>query len=165
MKKLVYLSLFSLLFITSCEKKEDEEIEFTVVGTWKARKFSLDVVNCGNAGNPGSSSVTREGSQLSNILLISPDGSGNITANGELLATFNWTYSDQDIDHFFIKFSNYKIVNAKSDDLLVNAISNFKFEFHEFSETALGFYSVTYPSAANSCLTEYKWFNWERISK
>lgn len=163
MKKILCLAFLSLLMISSCKKKEPDPIR-TVVGTWKAIQYTNIVSNCGNGSNPGSSFSQKAESQLfADILVINADGSGQLTSSGEVLATFKWSFTEVDADRK-LTFSDYKIVKAKNEDIILNTFINHQYVVNTYGSDAIGFYSLTYPSSSNPCLTDTKIYDFHRIS-
>lgn len=163
MKKILCLAFLSILMISSCKKKEADPIR-TVVGTWKAVKYTNIVSNCGNGSNPGGSFTEKaEGQLFSDILVINAGGSGQLTSNNEVLATFKWSFTELDADRK-LTFSDYKIVKANSADIILNTFINHQYVVNTYASDAIGFYSLTYPSSSNPCFTDTKIYDFKRIS-
>ena len=168
MKKVIYLAFLVLIAISSCKKSDPEaEAKVTVVGTWKATQYVNILSNCGNGSNPGSGTTTKSESQLnSDILVVSADGSGQLTSNSEVLATFKWTFAESPnaVNPYKFTISDYKIAKAKGDDIILNTLFNYQFVLNTYASDAIGFSSTTNPQSANPCFTDTKVYDFKRIS-
>ncbi len=166
MKKIIYLAFLTLLSISSCKKSEPEP-KLTIVGTWNATQYINILSNCGNGSNPGGGTSTKGESELnSDILIISPDGTGQLTANSEVLATFKWSFSESPNDPtpFKLTISDYKIVKAKNDNIILNTLFNHVFVVNTYATDGIGFYSLVYPQVSNPCFTDMKVYDYKRVS-